>query len=252
MENAGYFVRLTELFEAEGMFNFLMEKGKQYDPRNWEYLWEGAPARWILKFLSLAMASSVDSTCLNRRTGACLVDIKLQQNGSLAPFSVSSCFNGAPTGIKNCLERGRCFYKELAFEEFGKKYNLPEENLPKELIEEFKEFKKSFFQFCLACHAEANAIYFAFQPTVGKILFTTTDPCPECAKLIVQKGIAAVIYSVPYKTDEHGPRLADQSRRLFQEAKIPCINVQVPEEYLSWIFANLKQAGQAIPDCRFD
>lgn len=176
----------------ENIFRVLKKKQEIYDPQSWESLWPGWPARWVLKFLGQAMTASADSTCLNRHTGACLVDIKRQQNGDLAPFSITSCFNGAPTGIEPCSKRGYCYYKKLAFQGFVRKYWLKEElpdELPDESKDEFREFRKGFFQFCFACHAEANAIYFSPLPTFGKILFTTTDPCSGCAKLIVQQGI---------------------------------------------------------------
>jgi len=238
--------------ELDDIFEKLGKKKKEYDPRLWENLWTGSPARWVLKFLAQAMAASVDSTCLNRHTGACLVDIKIQPNGEFAPFAISSCFNGAPTGAISCLDNKECYYKELARKVFCKKYKLDGEMSSNERRREFNEFKKRFFQFCLACHAEANAIYFSSQPAFGKILFSTTDPCPECAKMIVQNGIGAIIYAVPYKKDEKGPCLAEQSRRLFEEANIPCVNINIPEKYFSWLADNVKNAGQAIFDAKYD
>lgn len=238
--------------EMERVFDLLKQKNERLDPRNWERLWPDSSARWVLKFLAQAMIASADSTCLNRHTGACVVDIKVQQNGDLAPFALSSCFNGAPTGIEPCSKRGFCHYKELAFRVFKEKRGGDQQSWGSGWKEEFKEFKTSFFQYCLACHAEANAIYFSSIPVSGKLLFTTTDPCPECAKLIVQQGISAVIYVVPYKTDQSGPLLAEQSRYLFEEANIPCINIEVPQEYFPWIFQNIQGAGQGIVDSRFE
>lgn len=234
----------------ENMFRVLKKKREIYDPRSWESLWPGWPARWVLKFLGQAMVASTDSTCLNRHTGACLVDIKRQQNGDLAPFSIAACFNGAPTGIKPCSKRGRCYYKDLAFQEFKERHQIKGE-LPEGLKDEFREFKKGFFQFCLACHAEANAIYFSPLPTFGKILFTTTDPCPGCAKTMVQNGIGAVVFAEPYKENESGPFLAEQTEFLFEEANIPCLCVEVPENYFLWLTESIKNAGQSIfdPEC---
>jgi deoxycytidylate deaminase len=231
-----------------GAFDLLKKKDEKYDPRNWEKIWPNSSVRWILKFLAQAMIASVDSTCLNRHTGACLVDIKVQQNGDLAPFALSSCFNGAPTGIEPCSLSGQCHYKEMAFRQFLSKHSV--KNGWKE---KFKEFKKAYFQYCVACHAEANAIYFSPMPAFNKLMFATTDPCPECAKLIVQKGVGAVIFAVPYKADEKGiVRLADQSRYLFERANIPCVNINVPTEYFPWILDNIKKAGQAISDHKYD
>lgn len=237
--------------ELEPSFEILAEKERQYDPRNWERLWSGYAARWVFKFLAQAMMASVDSLCLNRHTGACLVDIKEQQNGDLAPFAVSRCFNGAPTGIKNCVAQGRCFYKEKAMEAFRLKYPGLKE-LTNPLRKEFAEYKKAFFQFCVACHAETNAIYFSRVLPWGKMLFCTTDPCPECAKVLTQQGIAAVVYSVPYKRDASGPRLVEQSRYFFDEAQIPCVNINIPNEFFGWFIENIRGAGQPIKDNIYD
>ena len=51
-------------------------------------------------------------------------------------------------------------------------------------------------------HAEANAILKVAkttQSTNGATLYITTSPCKECSKLIIQSGIAAVVYSEDYK-----------------------------------------------------
>lgn len=237
--------------ELEKVFEILRKKDERYDPRNWEKLWSGYSARWVFKFLAQAMVASADSTCLNRHTGACLVDIKRQQNGDSAPFAVASCFNGAPTGITSCTVSRRCHYKELAMQEFRKKYPGTEE-LSNALRQEFSEYKKRFFQFCLACHAEFNAICFSQTSSFGKLLFATTDPCPECAKTIVQHGIGAVVYAVPYKVNEKGPQMAEQSRYLLQEAAIPCVNINIPQEYFYWLTESIKNAGQPIVDMIHD
>lgn len=238
--------------EMDAVFDLLKQKNEKLDPRNWEKIWPDSPARWVLKFLAQAMIASADSTCLNRHTGACVVDIRVQQNGDLAPFALSSCFNGAPTGIDPCSKKGFCHYKELAFKAFEEKKGKDRYRWGDGWRGEFKEFKAAFFQYCLACHAEMNAIYFSPVPVFGKMLFTTTDPCPECAKLIVQQGISAVIYAVPYKVDQSGPRLAEQSRYLFEQANIPCINIEVPHGYFPWIFQNIQGAGRGIVDAKFE
>jgi len=238
--------------EMAQVFDLLKQKNEKFDPRNWEALWRDSPARWVLKFLAQAIIASADSTCLNRNTGACLVDIRVQQNGDLSPFALSSCFNGAPTGIEPCSKKGFCHYKMLALSAFKERKGGDRLSWDSDWKEEFKEFKASFFQYCIACHAEMNAIYFSPVPAFSKLLFATTDPCPECARLIVQQGIGAVIYTVPYKADQSGPKLAEQSRYLFEEANIPCINIPVPKEYFPWIFQNIQEAGQGIFDPDFE
>lgn len=51
-------------------------------------------------------------------------------------------------------------------------------------------------------HAEQNAIAFAAKEGIklkGTILYTTTSPCPVCAKLIASTGISRVVYLEEYK-----------------------------------------------------
>lgn len=53
-----------------------------------------------------------------------------------------------------------------------------------------------------AVHAEANAILFAARygvSTEGAQLYTTHQPCLNCAKMIINAGIANVFYSHPYR-----------------------------------------------------
>lgn len=58
-----------------------------------------------------------------------------------------------------------------------------------------------------AVHAEANAIAAASCqgiPLKGATLYCTHCPCYDCAKLIVQSGISAVVYMNDYKTSNEG------------------------------------------------
>lgn len=53
-----------------------------------------------------------------------------------------------------------------------------------------------------AVHAEANAILFAARygtSTEGAELFTTHQPCLNCAKMIINAGITRVVYEHPYR-----------------------------------------------------
>lgn len=76
---------------------------------------------------------------------------------------------------------------------------------------------------CRAVHAEANAIAYAARWGVGlegAQIVVTDQPCLNCARLIVNAGIAFVVYVRPY-------RLQD-GVQLLQEAGIPV------EQYLDW------------------
>ena len=54
-------------------------------------------------------------------------------------------------------------------------------------------------------HAEANAIAKVARSSEsceGAVIYTTHQPCLQCAKLIYQSGIARVVWKHEYKTDE--------------------------------------------------
>ena len=53
-------------------------------------------------------------------------------------------------------------------------------------------------------HAESNAIAKIAKSTnssLGATLYVTLAPCIDCAKLIIQAGIARVVYKTPYHSD---------------------------------------------------
>ena len=61
-------------------------------------------------------------------------------------------------------------------------------------------------------HAESNAIAFAAkfgQSTDGDTLYTTVSPCNDCAKLIINAGIARVAYARDYRDPRGLKMLAD-------------------------------------------
>ncbi len=86
-------------------------------------------------------------------------------------------YNGAPSGIKNCAERGECLRRKL--------------NIPSGTKQEI----------CYAVHAEQNAIIQAAKYGInvnGATLYCTHQPCVICAKMIINAGIARVVYAEGY------------------------------------------------------
>jgi len=56
-----------------------------------------------------------------------------------------------------------------------------------------------------AMHAEANAIAYAARngvATSDALLYTTHMPCFDCSRLIINAGIRAVFYKIPYRKEE--------------------------------------------------
>lgn len=55
----------------------------------------------------------------------------------------------------------------------------------------------------LVVHAEANAILTSGIIPTGSNIYTTSFPCVECAKLIVQVGLERVVYGEPYGEEDN-------------------------------------------------
>ena len=124
-------------------------------------------------YLDIAETVSERSTCLRRRFGAIIV-----KNDVI----VSTGYNGAPRGRKNCCELGSCYRDSLGIPK-GERYEL-----------------------CRSVHAEANAIIAASrEQMLGATLYMCcTDPktneviggmnsCMMCKRQIINAGIETVI-----------------------------------------------------------
>jgi len=124
------------------------------------------------------------STCLRRAVGALVIKDKR---------ILSTGYNGAPTGIKHCIDIG-CLREEMNVAS-GEKHEL-----------------------CRGIHAEQNAIIQAALHGVGikgATLFCTNLPCSICAKMIINAGITKICYHTGY---------ADaMSRQMLDEAGIEVV-----------------------------
>lgn len=124
-------------------------------------------------YLDIAQTVAERSTCLRRCYGAILVkDDEI----------VSTGYNGAPRGRRNCADLGRCTREELGIPS-GERYEL-----------------------CRSVHAEANCIISAarseslggviylacIDPQNGELMAGTTS-CAMCRRLIINAGISQVV-----------------------------------------------------------
>lgn len=128
---------------------------------------------WDRYFLNIAREVSRRATCFRRRYGAVIV-----KDNSI----VSTGYNGAPRGMKDCLEVGICTRTELRIPH-GERYEL-----------------------CHSVHAEANAIIRAsmLEMQDAVIYITGTDgddiecdsaPCMMCKRMILNARIGRVVYA---------------------------------------------------------
>ena len=124
-------------------------------------------------YLDIADSVSERSTCLRRRYGAIIVS-----NDEI----ISTGYNGAPRGRKNCSDLGRCTREELKIPS-GQRYEL-----------------------CRSVHAEANAIISASRRSmIGGVLYLSgrdghtdqllrdTTCCSMCRRMIINAGIKKVV-----------------------------------------------------------
>lgn len=122
---------------------------------------------WDEYFLSIADLVSKRSTCLRRSVGAVLVkDRRILATG----------YNGAPSMIAHCDETG-CIREKLKIPS-GERHEL-----------------------CRGLHGEQNAfLQAALHGTSlkGASLYSTTQPCIICAKMIINAGIKEVVIKGDY------------------------------------------------------
>ncbi len=124
-------------------------------------------------YLDIAQTVLERSTCLRRCYGAIIV-----KNDEI----ISTGYNGAPRGRKNCADLGYCTRQELQIPS-GERYEL-----------------------CRSVHAEANAIISAARsellgatlymackdPASGELIAGSTS-CSMCRRLIINAGITRVV-----------------------------------------------------------
>ena len=126
--------------------------------------------KWDQRFVEVARVISTWASCYQseRKIGAVIVKNKR---------IMTTGYNGAPAGIRTCVERGECLRRKLG--------------IPSGTRQEM----------CYATHAEQNAIIQAARLGIsieGATLYCTHQPCAVCAKMIVNAGIVRVVYEQGY------------------------------------------------------
>ena len=124
-------------------------------------------------YLDIAQTVSERSTCMRKRYGAIIV-----KNDVI----VSTGYNGAPRGRKNCIDLGVCMRDKL---------NIP---------------RGERYELCRSVHSEANAIinasreqmlgstlYMACTEPKDGSLVSGTNSCMMCKRMIINAGITQVI-----------------------------------------------------------
>jgi dCMP deaminase len=130
---------------------------------------------WDEYFMKITQIVAERSTCMRRMVGAIIVkDKKI----------VSTGYNGAPKGLKHCLEIG-CLREQMGVPS-GERHEL-----------------------CRGAHAEQNAIIQAAASGTsmeGATMYCTDSPCSTCTKMIINAGISRLVLGKKYP-DELGEEL---------------------------------------------
>jgi len=145
--------------------------------------------KWDKRFMELAKNVSSWSSCVRsgRQVGAVIVkDKRILTTG----------YNGAPSGVKTCKEKGYCLRDKL--------------NIPSGTRAEM----------CYAIHAEQNAVIQAAKMGIsveGATIYVTHQPCSVCTRILINAGIKRIVYGESYP-DEF-------SLELLKEAGIELCNL---------------------------
>jgi dCMP deaminase len=144
---------------------------------------------WDEYFMNIAKVVAMRSNCMKRKVAAIIVKDRRV---------VSTGYNGTPRGARNCNEGG-----------------CPRCNSMAESGTALDE--------CLCCHGEENAItQAAYHGTSlkGSTLYTTFAPCLLCTKMIINSGIAEVVYNQDYPLNERALSLLAECGILLRRHKV--------------------------------
>lgn len=125
--------------------------------------------KWDNRFLNITFDVATWSSCVRHNVGCVIVRDKR---------IIATGYNGAPSGIETCKDRGFCYKNSLGIN-----------NGPLN---------------CFAVHAEQNALMQAAKLGIsceGATVYCTTQPCNICTKLLINAGISKVVYVEEYKDE---------------------------------------------------
>ena len=155
------------------------------------------PIRKKEALMAMAYAVSQQSSCIQRKVGAIIVD----EYGNV----ISSGYNEVPMHEKPCMDEYTECYRKKSRDNFFDKIK-DEVDLIDDQEEKIRKIFHDQFRIldcCRALHAEENAIVNLARNGCSVslkdcMLYTTTYPCRLCANKIVNMGIKRIIYLEPY------------------------------------------------------
>lgn len=173
-------------------------------------------------YMGMAYTASLTSQCIKRRVGAVIVD---EKNDAV----ISVGYNETPPGIEPCEIK----YKQCSRDIYKMKYFDKLENSGQKCPKcdtTLKDLKPPFLcgncgfdidkyfisdkalDRCAALHAEEKAILNVGSRNIqGYTIYTTTFPCYNCAKKIVNSRLSSVVFVEPYP-DRDSVDLLDEGK----------------------------------------
>jgi len=163
----------------------------------------GRPS-WDEYFMMTALLNATRASCEFFKSGAVIVKDKR---------IIATGYNGAPTGIKNCLELG-CRKKRKGIDLQNKNSGA-----------------------CIGEHAERNALLqISRKDAEGGTMYSVLLPCADCAKQIVGAGIRKVFYNQVYKEPNN------LVKEIFEEAGVILENIDIdPQKILEFVLKSKKR-----------
>ena len=146
-------------------------------------------------YLDIAETVLERSTCLRRCYGAIIV-----KNDEI----VSTGYNGAPRGRKNCMDLGYCT-REAMNVPSGERYEL-----------------------CRSVHAEMNALIQCAKEgisTKNTEIYVTHFPCINCTKALLQAGVVKITYKANYRPHAFAIELMEQKGVSYVQHDVPEVHL---------------------------
>ncbi len=140
-------------------------------------------------FMELAHHVARRSTCFRRSVGAVIVKDK---------HLLATGYNGVPRGLTHCIHTGCIRMGNPNLELF----EVKSVGYIRDFFSKYHEVPSGqFHELCTGVHAEENAIiqsaYFGVSIRDAEV-FTTTFPCVNCARIMLNARIKRVVYDADY------------------------------------------------------
>lgn len=135
------------------------------------------------RYLQLASDWSKNATCSRLRVGGVLVK---------DDHVISMGYNGAPRGFPHC-DHSRCVTHDEPWGTCARDLAVNDACIQ-------SDTRGGHCQNVV--HVEINTLTRCKSDPVGSTIYLTHTPCWECFKVLVNAGIAAIVYAEEYRTDE--------------------------------------------------